>query len=121
MPPPDPGGVIDHAIEQAAGGEIVYLTRAGEPVVAIVPVGLARAMETSLRARELVVASREHADPDAALAAMLRRAQPSDSDYARALRALGVSATDEDAARESEEYVARAEELLDRYPEQAGT
>jgi antitoxin (DNA-binding transcriptional repressor) of toxin-antitoxin stability system len=57
----DPGAV--ERLAQAAGhGEVVYLTRAGVPIAAIVPAALAAAIAAAIKAAEDIAAADEAMD-----------------------------------------------------------
>jgi antitoxin (DNA-binding transcriptional repressor) of toxin-antitoxin stability system len=57
------------AVREAAGGEVVYLTRDGTPVAAVVPADAAEYLEALEDAADVIAARRALAEPSPSLAA----------------------------------------------------
>jgi len=61
LPPHE--GVPAEAVDAAVGGEVVYLTRGGEPIAAVVSADAAEYLEALEDAADIIAARRALADP----------------------------------------------------------
>jgi len=52
----DDPGAVERLARAAGNGEVIYLTRAGEPVAAVVPAALAAAIEAAEDAEDITAA-----------------------------------------------------------------
>lgn len=85
--PGEGAGPLDDAVAEAAAGEVVYLTRDGEPVAAVVPPHTAAALERLVQA-------------DAVLAEIVARTgAPTLEHYRRVYESLGQPWPGDDVVR----------------------
>jgi antitoxin (DNA-binding transcriptional repressor) of toxin-antitoxin stability system len=58
----DDPGAVERLAQAARDGEVIYLTRAGEPIAAVVPAGLAAAIEAAADDAEDIAAADQAMD-----------------------------------------------------------